>query len=57
MDGGPENKDWVEKLTKRYGIKRIMVSVYHPQANGMIEKKYRFIINVFSKMTDGGLGN
>ena len=57
MNEGPENKNWVEKLTKKYGIKRIVVSIYHPQANGIIEKKYRLIVNTFSKMTDESLGN
>ena len=38
VDGGPENKDLVIELTKRYGIKRIVVSAYYAPANGMIER-------------------
>ena len=57
VDGGPENKDLVEELTARYGIKRVQVSSYHPQANGMIERGHRPIVDALSKMTDGGLGN
>ena len=57
VDGGPENKDLVEELTVRYGIKRVQVSSYHPQANGMIERGHRPIVDALSKMTDGGLGN
>ena len=41
VDGGPENKDLVIELTKRYGIKRIVVSVYYAPANGMIERGHQ----------------
>ena len=37
VDGGPKNKAYVAKFTKRYRIRRVQVSVYYPQANGMIE--------------------
>lgn len=30
IDGGSENKEAVAELTQRYGIKRIIVSAYHP---------------------------
>jgi len=57
IDGGPENKDLVKAFAERYGIKRVQISVYHPQANDMIEKRYKPIINIFAKMTSGGEGN
>ena len=57
VNGELENKNWLEKLAKRYGIKRVVVSAYHPQANGMVERGHRPIVNALSKMTDGGLGN
>ena len=57
VDGGPENKDLVEELAERYGIKRVQVSAYHHQANGMIERGHKPIVDALSKMTNGGLGN
>ena len=56
VDGGPENKDLVEELAERYGIKRVQVSAYHRQANGMIERGHKPIVDALSKMTNGGLG-
>jgi len=54
VDGGPENKDIVDVLLKRYKVKRIQITAYHPQANGMIEVGHRPIANALSKMTKGG---
>jgi hypothetical protein len=55
-DGGPENKSWVKVLMERYGIKRILTSAYHPQANGQVEVGHKGVTNALSKMcqTDGG---
>jgi len=52
-DGGPENKKQVIKLLKRYGIKRIVISPYNPQANGMIERGHQPIVDALSKLTGG----
>lgn len=54
IDGGPENKDAVAELTQRYGVKKVAVSDYHPQANGMIERGHKPIVDVLSKISDGG---
>lgn len=54
VDGGPENKDLVAALAKRYNIRRVVVSAYHPQANGMIERGHAPIVAGLSKMTPGG---
>jgi len=54
VDGGPENKDVVEALTELYGIKRAVVSAYHPAANGMVERGHQPIVNALSKLTEGG---
>jgi hypothetical protein len=35
VDGGTENKAVVSQLTERYGIRRIQISAYHPQANSV----------------------
>jgi hypothetical protein len=55
VDGGPENKALVSELAKRYGIHRLVVSAYHPQANGMVERGHKPIVDALSKMTNGGL--
>lgn len=44
-------------MTQKYEIKRVVVSAYHPQANGMIEKRHKPIIDVLSKMSNGGSTN
>ncbi len=50
IDGGSENKDAIAELTKRYGVKRVIVSTYHPQANGIIERSRKPIFDALSKM-------
>ena len=57
IDGGSENKEAVEELAERYGIKRVVVSAYHPQANGMIERGHKPIVDALSKMSEGGREN
>lgn len=54
VDGGPENLGFAEALARRYGIKRIVTSAYHPQANGMIERGHRPIVDALSKMSEEG---
>src|SRR5947209_17031323 len=53
VDGGPENKDVVEKLAATYGIDRIVASAYHPQANGMVERGHKPIVDALSKICNG----
>jgi len=55
VDRGPKNKGWVKAFTKKYRIKRVQVSAYHPPANGMIERGYKPITDALAKLTDGGL--
>lgn len=57
INRGSENKEAIEELTQRYGIKRVIVSAYHPQANGIIERGHKPIIDALSKMSDGGFAN
>ena len=57
VDGGSENKGLVKEFTTRYGIKRVQISPYHPQANGMVERGHKPIVDALSKMTNGGQGN
>jgi hypothetical protein len=38
-----------------YDIKRIIISPYNVKANGMIEKDYKPVINVLTKIIKGGI--
>jgi len=49
MDGGGENKKITKALLEDYKIKRIVVSAYHPQANGLVERGHDAIVNSLSK--------
>lgn len=57
IDGGSENKDAVAELAGRYGVKRVVVSAYHPQTNGMIERGHKPIVDALSKISAGGSTN
>lgn len=57
IDGGSENKDTVAELAERYGVKRVVVSAYHPQTNGMIERGHKPIVDALSKISTGGSTN
>src|SRR5580700_10947800 len=57
VDGGPENKKHVERFVEKYGVKRVQISAYHAQANGMIERGHRPVTEALARMTDGGLGS
>jgi hypothetical protein len=53
MDGGPENKGLVAALADRYGIRRVVVSAYHPEANGLVERGHKPVVDGLSKMSGG----
>jgi len=57
MDGGPENKGEVVESLQRWGVVKIEVSPYNPQANGVVEGGHRPIIMALSKLSLEGLGN
>ena len=57
VDNGGENKAEVIELTQHLGIKRLVVSVFYPQANGMVEQKHKPIVKALAKMTNRGLEN
>ena len=57
VDGGPENKSLIDELTDRFSIKKIKVSAYNPQANGMIERGHKPIVDGLAKMQYEGLGD
>ena len=57
VDGGTENKKHITEFAKKYRIERIQVLVYHPPANGLVERGHKPVVDALAKMTDGGLGN
>jgi hypothetical protein len=57
IDGGPENKKHVAEFVKKYRIRRVQVSVYHPQANRIVERGHQPITEALARMTKGGKGN
>jgi hypothetical protein len=54
MNGGPENKLLIKELYERYGINRIVVSSYHLEANGIIERRHKSIKDALLKRSSGG---
>lgn len=36
----------------KYGIKRVLISVYYPQANGKVERGHRPIVNALAKIRE-----
>jgi hypothetical protein len=54
VDGGGEFKGEVIRILNTYDIKRIQVSAYHAQANGMIEGGHKAIVAALITLTDGG---
>ena len=44
-----ENKDAIVELAERSRERKIVVFTYHPQANGMIERSHKPIIDTVSK--------
>ena len=57
IDGGAENKGVVKTLLDKYGIKQVLTSAYHPQANGMVERGHRPIIDALAKMGERRIGD
>jgi DNA-directed RNA polymerase subunit N (RpoN/RPB10) len=52
-----ENKEILEKLVKRYRIKKMIMSHYHFQINEMIKRNHKFLFNVLFKMSNDELKN
>ena len=49
VDGGSENKGFVESLLEACLVKRVEISAYHPQSNGFVERGHDAVINALSK--------
>ena len=50
IDNSPENKGFRDKLSKRYGIDRVIISAYNLKVNRVIEKDYKPIIYNLAKL-------
>lgn len=57
IDGGSENKADVDELEGRYCIKQVVVSAYPIQANRIMERGHKQIVDMFSKMSEGSRKN
>jgi hypothetical protein len=55
VDGEPENKDYLEAFVERYGINRVQILTYHPQANEMVKRGHQSIVEALARMTNGGI--
>ena len=49
MDRGTENLDLTKELLEHYNIQQTLVSAYHPQANGLVERGHDSLINSLAK--------
>ncbi len=57
IDGAAENKEAVVELANKYWVKRVVVLAYHPQANNMIERGQKLILDLLSKMSNESFTN
>ena len=57
INRGLENKDVVAELAKKNRIKKVVVSAYHPKANGIIERGHKPIVDALLKMLIRGSTN
>jgi transposase InsO family protein len=48
VDGGSENKQAVEELCAKMNIKHHVITPYHPQANGMIERGHKTFVHALA---------
>jgi len=46
---------WVKMLAKLYEIDQIVVLTYNSEANGMVKREHKPLIDALSKMTAEGL--
>ena len=49
MDRGTENLDLTKDLLEKHRIRQTLVSAYHPQANGLVERGHDAIVNALAK--------
>ena len=56
VDGGAENKGMVEELCAYLRVAKHTVTAYHLQANGLVERGYKQIVDGLSKLCSGSPG-
>jgi len=49
MDRGTENLHLTRALLKKHRVRQVIVSAYHPQANGLVERGHDAIVNALAK--------
>jgi hypothetical protein len=49
MDRGTENLNLTKDLLEHYRVQQTLVSAYHPQANGLVERGHDALVNSLSK--------
>jgi len=49
LDGGKENMDLTRSLLENYRIQNTIISVYHPQTAGLVERGHAPVINSLAK--------
>ena len=49
MDQGTENLNLTRDLLEKHRIRQTLVSAYHPQANGLVERGHDAIVNALAK--------
>jgi len=54
-DKESENKMWIKMLTELYEIDQIIVSAYNSEANDMVKREHKSLIDALFKMTAEGL--
>ncbi|KAK4701125.1 hypothetical protein P7C70_g5112, partial [Phenoliferia sp. Uapishka_3] len=52
VDGGSEFKGEVIRALKEFGIRRIVIAPYHPEANGMEERGHQPLVDTLVKISD-----
>ncbi|KAK4700761.1 hypothetical protein P7C70_g5481, partial [Phenoliferia sp. Uapishka_3] len=52
VDGGAEFKGEMIRALKEFGIRRIVIAPYHPEANGMEERGHQPLVDTLVKISD-----
>ncbi len=53
VDRGLENREQLKQYCEEIGIKQVVINIYNPTANGIVEMGHISIANMFSKLTGG----
>ena len=57
IDEGLENKERVNQAIKLLSLNKVTTSAYHPQANRMVERSHKPIVDTLTKMKEEGRRN